>query len=247
MSDGTKIQWTDATSDVGQKHAINYPIVEGPAGLGNPLLNVSIALGTVARRAGGHDVVGGGATTTGHWNDVIVPGRKGVAVSALAFKQFPEHFPALARYRCHAAPTRRCAFLPRFAKALAVAVVETSVCVGARLTPASPQGLGWHPRLASRAPSRPQQPHLSPLDERGSGLHSVRRALAASRGKTVRARNVRVEGVSRMPLPAGKTPLLTLRHSLKVLRDRNANASCGCFLGPCPASHLTPILARGAI
>lgn len=32
MSDNTSIEWTEATSDVGQKHAINYPIVEGPAG-----------------------------------------------------------------------------------------------------------------------------------------------------------------------------------------------------------------------
>lgn len=47
MSDNTSIEWTDATSDVGQKHAINYPIVESAAGLGNPLLDVSIALGTV--------------------------------------------------------------------------------------------------------------------------------------------------------------------------------------------------------
>lgn len=202
MADGTRIEWTDATSERGRSlgrndrdirklNAPDKPICRGPALLLEPRPYISVTLAAVAAKAGWDDVRMLGHAPMTNGDDVIPRLGRLVAVGTQALELLQDERPCARRDHFNTSVAQRCTRPASLAKfdAFRVSVAHFCVCAGlahslfCHLTQGKPFLASTTPRLATLA--RPL-----PVRLRRSWRRSHVPARAADIGVAVEPRSI---------------------------------------------------------
>lgn len=232
MADGSKIEWTDATS--GRAEEVKHSAVRGQAGRHqverfegqpvDPWPRVSVTLCAVTRLAG-RNYVARDAESTGFDGDHVVErgGDLSAAVGTEAARGLEQHRSGLVSHDGHSAST--CGGAPLCRPPIgAVAGAVPFI----RVRPAEPSGhiLDWEPRAASATPG-----NAAPCRRLTFRLGRSRRqsgAMKAAGGaQAVASGPISTESFPWLPRLAPRAPLLGLEtHHVVVQCQAEARRSC---------------------
>ncbi|MCQ8781699.1 hypothetical protein NPA30_05835 [Aurantimonas sp. CSK15Z-1] len=233
MADGTKIEWTDATSDGGRTFrrdnrdirklkASDKPIRRGSAVLRQPLPNISVALAAVAAKASWDDVRGLGQPAMANGDNVIPSFGWLVAVGAQPIELLHDERVRARRDHLNTPAAQNCPRPSSLAKFWARRVSVAHFCISAGLANAlSSHRARRQPRLASTAPCLTLIARLLPVCLGRSGSHSHIPARAADIGVAVEPRSIFGEFGQRLRFSAAAAFLRA------VDLPRNKPAVCG--------------------
>jgi hypothetical protein len=230
----TAIEWTDKTSRGEQVPCIKPGAVvqesrgyQMPAGFGHSLDpgdRVAVALGAIARQAGGHDVAWLCLSAERHWDHVVDRGCWSTAgVGAQTVGGLEDALASVrSEVRDTTAPSRR-STLPGPPSAIRVPLAGSC----SDMVPAQSQAdlVDRKPRFAGAAPCEPGCRPRSTLSlGRADGLDVVR---ATPGLQSISAGRVRAEPDALPPVAAAATPLPTSRNAQTVFGLGDA-APCRC-------------------